>query len=428
MNKYLILLLWIILSSCTSKSQSADGSIVELRKAFSKNDEVLFLENFPKNYEQFVSYFGWNDTSNSSYPLYNESTEYIDRFFKIISKEKNKESLKLIIDIGVNGKYQADGVNYFKRKTEELFVKIPNLPCELLKDRKSKDIDSFWYFYFDSPQPQTTVPKYLERLKGDCNLIYKSIEKQIKVIQKENLVSEVTDENKANKLKKIDDFIPNGYMILDSLSEDLNSDKLVDKILVLASEQEFKNNESRLFLILLKDKNGDYKLKIKNPNVIPCLKCAGGSGGEDSYSNLLFKKNVLSFVQLKINGSKLIETKYEFQNKNNELLLDKVVITKSDLYENEDKKDEKIIDKLNINIKDFNYNNNFQNNSKSITKINDPDGYTNLRKEKSTTSVILEKVKTGEKVEVIEQSGDWYLVKTKAGNQGYIFKTKIVSE
>ena len=60
--------------------------------------------------------------------------------------------------------------------------------------------------------------------------------------------------------------------------------------------------------------------------------------------------------------------------------------------------------------------------------IRDTDGYTNLRKEKSTTSAILEKVKTGETIEVLEQSGDWYLVKTKAGNQGYIFKTKIVSE
>jgi hypothetical protein len=68
------------------------------------------------------------------------------------------------------------------------------------------------------------------------------------------------------------------------------------------------------------------------------------------------------------------------------------------------------------------------NESESTYKISDPDGFTNLRKEKSTTSSILEKVKTGESVEVIEQSGDWYLVKTKAGNEGYVFKTKIVSE
>jgi Bacterial SH3 domain len=66
-------------------------------------------------------------------------------------------------------------------------------------------------------------------------------------------------------------------------------------------------------------------------------------------------------------------------------------------------------------------------NSKT-NKINDPDGFTNLRKEKSTTSAILEKLKTGESVEVIEQVGDWYLVKTKAGNTGYVFKTKIIEE
>ena len=56
------------------------------------------------------------------------------------------------------------------------------------------------------------------------------------------------------------------------------------------------------------------------------------------------------------------------------------------------------------------------------------DGYTNLRKEKSTTSAALEKVETGQIVEVIEKSGDRYLVKTKAGNEGYVFKTKIVAK
>ena len=427
MNKYIILSIWMFLSSCSSKSQDKQGSIIELKKAFSNNNEVLFLENFPKNHKQFVSYFGWNESQNSSYPLYNESTVYIDKFFKIITKEKYKESLRLIIDLGINGKYQADGVNYFKKKTEELFFKNPDICCELLKERKNKEVDSFWHFYFDCPQPKTSVPKSFEKLKNNCNLVYKSIENQIKLIQQENVVSEVTDINKTNKLKKAGDFIPKGYMILDSISEDLNSDKLIDKIYVVASEQEFKNNESRLFLILIKDNNGNYNLKLKNPNVIPCLKCAGGSGGEDSYSDLIFKKNILSFVQIRINGTKLIENKYEFQNKNSEIVLNRIFITSSDLYENQDLKDNKTINKLNINIKDFNYKN-FLITSKSVTKINDPDGYTNLRKEKSTTSSILEKIKTGAIVEVKEQSGDWYLVKTKSGNQGYVFKTKIVYE
>ena len=61
-------------------------------------------------------------------------------------------------------------------------------------------------------------------------------------------------------------------------------------------------------------------------------------------------------------------------------------------------------------------------------KIKDPDGYTNLRKEKNATSIILEKVKTGSKIKVLDKTDNWWLVITKAGNKGYIFKTKIVSE
>lgn len=63
-----------------------------------------------------------------------------------------------------------------------------------------------------------------------------------------------------------------------------------------------------------------------------------------------------------------------------------------------------------------------------IYKINDPDGFTNLRKDKNTSSSILEKVKSGEIVEVIEQLGDWYLIRTRIGNEGYVYKTKIKVE
>ena len=61
-------------------------------------------------------------------------------------------------------------------------------------------------------------------------------------------------------------------------------------------------------------------------------------------------------------------------------------------------------------------------------KIKDPDGYTNLRKGKSKESEILQKIPSGEKIQVLDKTNDWYLVKTKAGNQGYVFKTKIVFE
>jgi hypothetical protein len=66
--------------------------------------------------------------------------------------------------------------------------------------------------------------------------------------------------------------------------------------------------------------------------------------------------------------------------------------------------------------------------SESYAVINDPDGYTNLRKDKNTTSEVLQKIKSGEQVKVLDQSGDWWLVETKDGQQGYVHKSRIKSE
>lgn len=63
-----------------------------------------------------------------------------------------------------------------------------------------------------------------------------------------------------------------------------------------------------------------------------------------------------------------------------------------------------------------------------LNKIVDPDGYTNLRKDKNTSSEILQKVKSGEHIEVLDNTGDWFLVKTKEGKEGYIHKSRIKSK
>lgn len=420
-----LLIAILLLVSCSNKAQD-NFDLTQLKKAYLEKNDAKFIESFPKNFDDFKSVFGWNDSLDKPNPLYNDSTKYIDKFFEIISKDKTKKSLTLIIDIGLGGKYQADGVSYFKMNIEKLFIKNPNLSCELLKNRKLQDIDSFWLFYLDSPQPLTSVPDYFKKLKIDCDGVYFSLEKQIKLIQKQNLVSEITAANKANKLKLINDFIPKGYVVLDSLSGYVNTDKLLDKIIVIADNQEFKNNESRLFMILLNDSKDGYVLNLKNPNIIPCLKCAGGTGGEDSYSELSFKDNVLIFKQMKILDSKIIEIKYEFLNDHSDFKLNNVLITNSNLTENLEYK-VKIIVHDKISLRDFNYNL-YGKYLKYYVKINDSDGYTNLREKKNSSSTILEKIKTEENVEVLDNSSDWLLVRSKAGKKGYIYKTKIKSE
>ncbi|MDY0988687.1 Bacterial SH3 domain protein [Flavobacterium sp. ACN2] len=426
MNKFIITIILSFLVSCSSKSQSKEIRINNLKTAFKKNDDKAFFQNFPKDYDQFVKDFGWNDNLDTSYTLYNESTDYIDRFFAILSKDKTNKSLTSIIDIGIDGKYQADGVNYFKFNIEKLFTKNPSLVCNLLKNRRPDDIDSFWYFYLDSPQPLTSVPDYLQSLKNECGNVFISLEKQLKIIQKENLVSEVVDESKTNKLKILNDFIPKNYLVLDSLSVNINQDNLLDKIIVLSHKEEFKNNESRLFMILFNIGNNNYSLKFKSPNVIPCLKCTGGTGGEESYSDLSFKNNILSFTQLKIIDSNLIKIRYAFLNNNIDFILNEVNTVNSDLTSNNFYKNT-IIPKNKIALKNFNYQN-YTQYLRQTAKITDPDGYTNLRKEKNTSSEILQKINTGSEVQVLDNSGDWWLVQTKEGKKGYVYKTKIKEE
>ncbi len=61
----------------------------------------------------------------------------------------------------------------------------------------------------------------------------------------------------------------------------------------------------------------------------------------------------------------------------------------------------------------------------NIYIISDPDGYTNLRKNKNTSSEILQKIKSGEKIDVLDQTGDWWFIQTKDGKKGYVHKSRI---
>jgi hypothetical protein len=57
--------------------------------------------------------------------------------------------------------------------------------------------------------------------------------------------------------------------------------------------------------------------------------------------------------------------------------------------------------------------------------IQDPDGYTNLREGGGISSPILQKINSGEKIEVINSTGGWLLIKTKKGMTGYVHKSRI---
>ena len=57
--------------------------------------------------------------------------------------------------------------------------------------------------------------------------------------------------------------------------------------------------------------------------------------------------------------------------------------------------------------------------------IEDSDGYSNIRADKSTSSKILSRIKSGEKIDALDDTSSWYLIKTKEGLKGYVHKSRI---
>ena len=57
--------------------------------------------------------------------------------------------------------------------------------------------------------------------------------------------------------------------------------------------------------------------------------------------------------------------------------------------------------------------------------ISDPDGYTNVREGKSTSSKILTTVDSGLPIRVLDTTGNWWQVMTKDNEIGYIHKSRI---
>lgn len=93
-------------------------------------------------------------------------------------------------------------------------------------------------------------------------------------------------------------------------------------------------------------------------------------------------------------------------------LLNKFNSTEKDLYE------KKILPVLEKKIIERKF---------EVGTIQDLDGYTNLRKEKSSSSEILQKIKSGERIDVLNNSGEWWQIKTKEGKMGYVHKSRIKS-
>ncbi|HVX50514.1 MAG TPA: hypothetical protein VHB48_10160 [Chitinophagaceae bacterium] len=99
------------------------------------------------------------------------------------------------------------------------------------------------------------------------------------------------------QLKSLNEFIPQGFTILDTASGDLNRDSITDMVLILQNRYEnFNTDTTRPLLLLQGCGNELYKLLARNDSVVLCFGCGGIYG--DPYNGIVIKHGYFSIQHL----------------------------------------------------------------------------------------------------------------------------------
>ncbi len=119
--------------------------------------------------------------------------------------------------------------------------------------------------------------------------------------------------------KTLQSFIPKGWKLCDNASGDLNGDKLADIAAIFEQDrkgtvEDYGNAPERILAILIKQKDGNYKLAVSSIKAI--LKADEGGVFGDPYEAISIKNGVLSFSFY--GGSNYRwGYNYKFRNQNN---------------------------------------------------------------------------------------------------------------
>jgi hypothetical protein len=169
----------------------------QLKKAYQKLSsspytikyQQEYFDAFPNSFELFNHLFGYTDkeplgepNNDFNSPLKNEAELFVPIFFTLNGIERTKYCNR-IIDVSINARWYADGVNYFQHGMQEKVKTDLSLFLELLSKRSEKEAKNFWYFYFDSPHPIKEMPEELQKVKEIDSKMFPLIELALKEVQ-----------------------------------------------------------------------------------------------------------------------------------------------------------------------------------------------------------------------------------------------------
>lgn len=133
----------------------------------STENKLYFFRTFPDNFADFRSIYGYSGTVGTETfvlaPLYEEALEHICFFCNLCGSIAPAQYYKKMINITVNGYWQADAVNYFRSCLMAHLLSAPDTFFLKPESYHSSEIFlsiletypqniqlSFWTFFFDA--------------------------------------------------------------------------------------------------------------------------------------------------------------------------------------------------------------------------------------------------------------------------------------
>lgn len=130
---------------------SLEQMAIRLTELYDNKNCKEFFNAFPNNFQEFNQLYGYEDEKGERI-LYSKYSEHISYFFNCSEKSK-REKLTKSIEIGIDGKWEADAIGAFQDSTFDLVKDNINEAKELLDNLPNEKASSFWYFLLDGAHP-----------------------------------------------------------------------------------------------------------------------------------------------------------------------------------------------------------------------------------------------------------------------------------
>ncbi len=119
----------------------------QLKICLNNQDRVCFFQEFPNTFNEFEILYGYSDSTGGAV-FYNDYSEHINFLFSEFDVETDS---KKIIQICLNGKWDADAVSLLQSNVRDLLLNYNRVFLATLFKFKKDEQESFWYFIFDGP-------------------------------------------------------------------------------------------------------------------------------------------------------------------------------------------------------------------------------------------------------------------------------------